>query len=294
MTNLIFVGNQIIHTKKARSLYELNEQKLNIPFTVILTDIQRINEVKNYFQTASSVFCRINYSDNTYPHYESKICLIDNIENEITIILNRLNNYNINYYDIIIQEMLNLSWSGAVLSKKGISLVEMVYGNTAHLLRDGIFYERFFIDRKKNILKQEKGIQNQFRDLVDNQLILRDIPKLFFSIELLLENMSYISKENILYEFGLNDSEFFFLEFKKINEKSYPSLSLQRFNKQPFIIWKDDKFYSNKIEAVELPIFHNIADVHADRTYEIKRGAYLSHFVTYLSNNNRNSYFYFN
>lgn len=291
MSRFIFIGNQIINTQKAKSLFELSKQKLNIPLTVMLTDIGRINEVKSYFQPSASVFCRINYSDTAYPHYESKICLVNDIERQINIMLNKLNDYKIDYYDIIVQEMLNLSWSGAVLSKNEISLVEFVYGNTAHLLRDGIFYKRFFIDRKLNILKQEKGMQSQFKDLVDNQLILKDIPNLSFNIEFLLENISYLSTENILYEFGLNDNQFFFLESKQIHNKSYPSLSLDNFNKLPFVIWQDDNFFSNRIETIESPTFENIAYVNTNKTYKIAQGSYLSHLTTYLANNCINTFY---
>ncbi|MDU1892357.1 MAG: hypothetical protein E6767_16855 [Dysgonomonas sp.] len=291
MSRFIFIGNQIINTQKAKSLFELSKQKLNIPLTVMLTDIGRINEVKSYFQPSASVFCRINYSDTAYPHYESKICLVNDIERQIKIMLNKLNDYKIDYYDIIVQEMLNLSWSGAVLSKNEISLVEFVYGNTAHLLRDGIFYKRFFIDRKLNILKQEKGMQSQFKDLVDNQLILKDIPNLSFNIGLLLENISHLTAENTLYEFGLNDNQFFFLESKKIQKKAYPRLCLLEYDKIPFIIWKDDRFSLNKMEVVQLPIFDNIACVDINKTYKISNGTYLSHFAIYLANNSINSYF---
>ena len=140
---LIFIGDEILHTNKAKCLYKMNSEELNTPYTVIITDIRRIGEVKKYFEFTSSIFCRVNFSDTAYPHYESKICLIDDIESEIEIMINKLSTRNVDRYDIIIQEMLNLSWSGAILSKNEISLVELVYGNTAHLLREGIFMSVF-------------------------------------------------------------------------------------------------------------------------------------------------------
>lgn len=288
---LVFIGDEILHTNKAKCLYKMNSGGLNIPYTVIVTDIERIGEMKKHFEFASSVFCRINFSDTTYPHYESKICLVEDIENEISIIINKLSVHNVNCYDIIIQEMLNLSWSGAILYKNEISLIELVYGNTTHLLRDGIFYERFFIDKKRVILKQEKGEQTQFRELADNQLILKEMPSLSFNIELLLENISYLSEDNTLYEFGLNYNQFFFLESKEVYKESYPSLSLQKIDKIPFIIWQDDKFYTNRSETIELPIFDNIACIDTGKTYKISKGAYLSHFSIFLANNKTNSYF---
>ena len=116
------------------------------------------------------------------------------------------------------------------------------------------------------------------------------MPNSYFNIELLLANISYLSGNNTLYEFGLNDSQFFFLESKEVHKESYPSLLLQEYNKAPFIIRQDNRFSSSETETVELPAFENIARANTAKTYKIKSGAYLSHFTTYFANNSINSF----
>lgn len=291
MSKFFFIGQEVLHTNKAKCLFDLHEQGLNIPLTVIVTDLNSLSRIYDYFNINFSIYLRVNYSDFAYPHYEYKICNLLNVETELKIILNKLRSKNVNHYDIIVQEMLNLTWSGVALKKSNILLLEIVYGNLSYLLREGIYFKRFFIDEKANILKVEEGSQKYYRNLVDNNLIINDVMNVNINEEIIFNNIKNFDINHSLYEFGCNNNVLYFLESKKINPNSYLNVLNSLSDCQPIIIYRDHNFDLLETILIKNPMFSNIDNISSNKKYHISSGALLSHLNTYLANNSINSFY---
>lgn len=294
MNELHLLTQNKLHTEKANSLVALFEKKVIVPTTIIFQDDKKIELVDEIIKTIASeyFYVRINFPDNAYPHHLSSCSHKENISNDLESFIKKSKGLNKNQFDIIIQPILNFQWSGVALVRKDLILIEIVFGHPISLLRLGEYKFRFLFDKGKNLLDINEGVQSTYMEWKKNELIKSNEIIRTVNIDQIITELKKIRGDEIqLYEFGFSQPDFYYLEFKSLNPKSFPSLSNNVIQK-PFIVLNEK---NNGIEYKKIkfanPSLENLKNISIENDVIIENGALLSHFSTYSAFQNINCVF---
>jgi hypothetical protein len=161
MANIYRISNHIIYTNKVKSLIDLDKNNLLVPKTVICNSQVDMRLVIGIMKLLHNdwFYVRIIYSDTVYPHYIHSLTNLDNIKYDINKLITEAINNNIQRYDLVIQPLLEFTWSGAILIKNKYIFVEIVSGAPNVLFRKGYFKYRCLLNQNYEIVAEENGTQ---------------------------------------------------------------------------------------------------------------------------------------
>lgn len=288
-----FLNTRKLFTSKAIGLYDLFTSGYRIPYTIILQEGQSFAKIPSLVAATNYKYwyIRFNFSDIDYPHHISLVSEKEDILKNLSKLSNHVRTLGENKYDIIIQPMLNFSYSGAALIKENHTLIELVSGHPWSLFRLGEYSLRLLLNKDGDLLQKKEGQQKTFTSLHEGSIKMTPCSNNKVNISEIFETVSKIQtpKEKVI-EFGIVESELIYLESKETNPLSYKDTHLQLPTGKPFII-HDDQDLKKTTVHIQAPTFREIKNIKEHQTYLIESGAYLSHFVTYCASKNINCTF---
>lgn len=282
-------------SQKLRELESLSVSGNLIPRTLIISPNFKENEIHDCLEKFENdfVYIRLNFSDDEYPHYYAKVCPLNDTIDSLRELINKAAIDGINRFDLFVQPLLNIEWSIALLALDDKFLLETVLGAPKPLFRGGVFLHRLILSKELNILDRQKGMQKRLLFWENGKWINEEIKfHLNFPIELVLKKLKSAElMSGYLYETGLIDEKLFFLDKKKIRDESFCTLKESNKLVSPFTIYPAVPSNGKELIKVDFPRFEYINKASLDKIFQIKEGAYLSHFVTELIRKKINSWF---
>lgn len=274
-------------TGKAKSLIDLDKGSKCIPPTFICShENEQIDQFLSRFvqenEDYSLFYIRLCFSDYLYPHCLSRLSNARKVSISTHELIQEAINMKIDKYDVLIQPLIKLRWSGAIYAGHNRLLIESVHGAPPLLFRNGMFNTRYIL-QNNIVLMEEICIQN-YKLVWDSTLLKWTKTPVSISDEKLSLSklLKYSYKENALYEFGIDDKDRFYLfEYKMLDKLAYPSLNKDSFHSD-FIVYASNQ--DARRVHFEYPSIEYIKSCRENHNYIVDKGAYTSHLATYLIN----------
>ena len=270
----ILTDNLPIVTKKAKNLLSLSSNGITIPSTIIchefFDNIKSILISECNLTENTGLYVRIVFRDDIYPHYYCNCVNVINVDSAIKSLVNRMHKEKINNWDLIIQPIIEFKWSGAILTQKEFTIIEIVHETSDKLLRDGEVNIRLLFNEKNKIIDQQGPMKIDLKHIEYLQYALNSVRKYTY------RNLT--SKVSIS-EFGFCNNSIMFVDIKELPCDTYAGISKGKIIYPLFSQEKDPNLNGKRIMKIDKPCFSYINDICNVSLIEINRGALLSHLA---------------
>ena len=278
------------YTQKVAGLLSLINEGLPVPPTCFVDSSKGCKDIsKNVLEflrktSSNAYYLRLCFSDNQYPHYFSELADKHDVLIAVSRLLAEAEITGTKHFDIIIQPLLSLAVSGAILVKQNRVLIESVLGapptlfrngiiNSRHVLENGrLVYQKFY--RQDSLLYWNPIEAKWSRQSCDKRI---DFDMISSIAKMNLQNFS-------LYEYGIDHhGDLWIFEKKSIPSDCYISLDSIEDDKKYFTV-SAGRYIDTKY--IDFPDFSEIGNCTHENKYLVQSGAYTAHFPTYLALNN--------
>ena len=278
-----FVGYGMIHSRKTRSLREMDGEGLPIVPTLHLEPqthlcLDGLPYVPAWV-AKMPLYVRVCFDAVGYPHSFFRICERNQLEAVIIDLLSLAKSETSSVCDITVQPHLRERLGGAVALLDHVLVIETVDGNARGLLREGYVNQRFLLyssSRRRDVTgTQKKAIYwngESYAHRVAVRLTWEDIN--------ILSKFRYSAR--MLYEYCiLEDGTPIFLEKKPLPDGSF-TFDVGR---GMFVVWPSNDLAEGKKRRYRIPSLELATELTPRLLHEFSGGAFFSHLAFYAATN---------
>lgn len=278
-------------TDKAISFIEMDEAKINIPRTVLISSksVANINSFLNYVSLLNyqRYSIRLAFSNIEYPHCIRDVAEKNTINATVNNLINKASERNIDNYDIIFQPLVeNIKWSGGIIKKDTSVFIEIVYGAGKTIFREGQYAYRYLSTEISEF--ESFGNQTSYVNWYNGNLIENILAPKHLSLDVLKDVAKSIQYTKLInnkfYEFAIVDNDIIFLECKNIIKGSYDNLN-KVFTDEEYSVLNLQENCDN-ILVFDKPLFEYINKLTNGSSVYVNSGATLSHLAFYCMKRN--------